>query len=303
MLRTSFLILIISLSANLFAQDSIDTEAPRPKKFSILVSAGKAIDDFHWSIAGTIDGTSPNIYSELIWSDLKGTPIKLDAQWNFWKSFLLRTRISRMSITSGTVSDTDYEGDNRTSPVFHVTVDASVGSISSFTAEAGYQIMKGNTFQLNGYAGYTDSRQDLFLLDPEGKFDKRLKSTYETTWKGALIALEATAAFGKVVSVTAHATYHQVSYNAQADWNLIEAFEHPVSFEHRAKGFGIEGSFQVKFNINEDIGFFLDTTYSDWQTGKGTDILYLADGQVQHTQLNEVIRTSLAFGAGMMVKF
>lgn len=303
MFRSSLLVLILTCSANLFAQDSIGTEAPGPKRFSIAVSVGKAVDDLHWSIAGTIDGSSPDIYSELIWSDLEGTPIRLDAQWNFWKSFLLRTRLSRMSITSGTVTDTDYEGDNRTNPVFHVAVDASAGSTTSLTGEIGYQIIKGNTFQLNGYAGYTDSRQDLFLLDPQGKFDNRLRSTYETTWRGALAAIETTVAFGKVVSITAHATYHQVSYNAMANWNLIDTFEHPVSFKHRAKGYGIEGALQLKFNINEDVRFFLDTTYSDWQTGKGTDILFLTDGQVQHTQLNEVVRTSLAFGAGMVVRF
>lgn len=303
MLRLHLIILLILSMASAQAQDSIDAEVPKEKHFSVLISAGRATEDFHWSIAGNSNGTSPNIYSELIWSDLEGTPFKLDAQWNFWKSFLVRTRITRMNINSGQVRDTDYEGDDRTQPVFDVTVDAGAGNISSFNGELGYRILKGKTFQLNGFAGYTNTQQDLFLIDPKGTLDKRLRSTYFTTWQGVSGAIEATLRPGKVVHLTAHGTYHQVNYDATADWNLIETFQHPVSFEHRAKGFGMEGSFQIKFFLAEDVGFFLDATYGQWQTGKGTDILYLSDGQVQHTQLNEAVREYLSFGVGMVIQF
>jgi hypothetical protein len=298
-----FTFLCLIATAGVQAQDSLEAEPPRDKKFFLLVSVNQTTEDFRWSIAGNIEGNSPNIYSELIWKDLKGTPFKLDAQWNFWKSFMLRTRVSRLNITSGKVTDSDYEGDNRTQPVFDVTVESNVGSITSFTAEAGYRILKGEKFQLDGYAGYSATQQHLFLLDPKGLFDNRLRSTYEPSWKGVLVSVDANLFLSKVISISPHATYHQVNYESTANWNLIDNFQHPESFKHTAKGYGIEGTIQVQIHLNDDFGFFLASTYSEWKTGKGTDILYLADGQVQHTQLNEVIRESLSFGIGMMVSF
>jgi hypothetical protein len=297
------LMLLISSAVRMQAQDSLKVEPLKEKRFTLLVSVGQTREDLTWSIAGNIEGTSPNIYSELIWTDLQGTPFKFDAKWNFWKSFLLRTRLAHLNITSGKVRDTDYEGDNRTLPVFDVTVKSDIGSITSFTGEAGYRILKGKTFQLNAYAGYTSTRQHLFLVDPDGQFDKRLRSTYDPEWYGAVASLEANIFLSKVISVSPQFSYHQITFRSTANWNLIESFRHPVSFEHRAKGFGIEGAVQVQFHINDEVGFFFDGNYSEWQTGKGTDILYLADGTIQHTQLNGVVRKAVGFGIGMIVNF
>jgi outer membrane protease len=298
-----FLLSATTICLSAVAQEEDSIAIPKPKKFSIAVSVNRTTEDLTWSIAGNIQGTSPNIYSELIWKDLQGTPIRLDAQWNFWKSFLIRARVSRMSITSGTVRDTDYQEDNRTLPVFDVTVESNMGTINSFVAEAGYQILKGERIKLNVFAGYTSTRQQLYLLDTQGKFDKRLRSTYEPSWTGFCGTLSANLALSKVIHVAPQVTYHQVNYNSVADWNLIDSFRHPDSFKHKAKGFGIEGSLQLQFHLHEGVALFLEGNYSEWSTGKGTDTLYLADGQVQRTQLNEAVRKSLGIGVGMLVSF
>jgi hypothetical protein len=86
-----------------------------------------------------------------------------------------------------------------------------------------------------------------------------------------------------------------VSYRATADWNLIADFDHPVSFRHRADGFGVEGELGVGYRIGRRMEILAVLNGFGWETGTGIDELYHSSSPSQQTQLNEVALT----GAGV----
>jgi hypothetical protein len=90
--------------------------------------------------------------------------------------------------------------------------------------------------------------------------------------------------------VVADATYHQVNYHARADWNMIPQFAQPVSFRHKADGYGIEADAGLRYKAGRRIWLGAGGGYFNWQTGTGIDELYLAAGGSDQTQLNGVIR-------------
>src|SRR6202000_2183022 len=105
-------------------------------------------------------------------------------------------------------------------------------------------------------------------------------------WFGPFIKLEACWQLAKHWMVTADAAYHQVDYRAQADWNLIAAFAQPLSFRHRAEGYGVEAGTRLCYRVGSRIVLDIGGGYFNWQTGTGTDQLYLSAGGRGRTPLN-----------------
>src|SRR6266567_1552270 len=103
--RGNWMLLLCMLSA------SVAANAQERLHFSL--STGYQSENFRWSIAGSVEGTNPNILSELKWKNLAGPTVAASGDWNFWKSFTLRSAFSRLFIVSGSVTDMDYRGDNR----------------------------------------------------------------------------------------------------------------------------------------------------------------------------------------------
>jgi hypothetical protein len=97
--------------------------------------------------------------------------------------------------------------------------------------------------------------------------------------------------------------YHWADYEAEADWNLADRFEHPKSFEHDADGNGwiIRAGFNLVLQRHIAVNFNFD--YQDWSTDNGTDKVFFADGTTAKTRLNEVNWTSYALSLGLSVRF
>src|ERR1700754_1332656 len=133
--KPALLLLIILYAGICYAQDG-------DKKLQISAGTGYQREDFHWSIAGDINGENPNVYSELKWKAIAGPHYNLALQWNIWNSFLLLGNYSKSSITSGTSNDTDYSGDNRTAPVYNQDFNSNKGRTSAWSAGVGYMLIK-----------------------------------------------------------------------------------------------------------------------------------------------------------------
>ena len=97
--------------------------------------------------------------------------------------------------------------------------------------------------------------------------------------------------------------YHWVDYYAEADWNLRNDFKHPKSFDHRADGDGLVIDLQWQYQLTEHWSFGLQGHYLDWETNHGDDRLFLANGDVLPTQLNQVTWRSVAVNAGLVFLF
>ena len=290
------LVLILTALCGIRAGYGQDLE----KKLQLSLSTGHQQGNFHWDIAGNIKGQSPNVLSELKWKNVSGQNYSAAIQWNFWRGLSLLAEYSRVNVRSGTVSDMDYAGDNRTQPTYQQGFSDNKGSTYTWDTGVGYVIFNKSLLSLTPYIGYGTSSQSLYIVDLTGQFPD-LNSSYDTRWKGPFLKVTSAVKIWHALKLAADFTYNQVTYNAQGDWNLINEFQHPLSYGHSAKGYGINVGTRLVYNITSNIGLTFGYGYCSWQTGNGTDLLYLASGTVDKTQVNGVSRTGYSLAAGLIL--
>lgn len=272
------------------------------KKLQLTLNTGYQREDLKWSIAGNLDGQNPNIYSELQWKKVGGQSIAAALRWNFWNKLMLMGGYQRVSIRSGTVRDNDYNGDNRTNSAYDQIFNADRGFTRDLAIGFGYKLIDNETFSITPFAGYSTSKQSLHLLDRSGQYPD-LNSTYETNWKGPFVKAIASVKFAKKITATTALGYHQADYNSKADWNLIPTFQHPVSYRHTAKGYGVAADASVAYSITKNIAVNFGGGYFTWQTGEGIDELFLSSGGSEKTQLNDVDRKGYKLSIGLVLNY
>ena len=258
-------------------------------KLLIRLSSGYEGQDFHWSIAGNSAGQDPNIYSELKWRNTGGPSGKVDLQWKPWGRWRVFASGSRVFTRSGSFTDTDYGLDNRYDAVYHQEFNVRSGYSEAASAGIGYSLLKGGRWQLTPFAGYGITAQYFPIVDPDGPFGQ-LNSSYSAKWLGPLVGADASWQFCKRWQVVANASYNQVKYHAVADWNLISSLAQPVSFRHKADGYGFEAEAGMRYKASCRLAVELRGGYFEYETGKGIDQLYLSTGGSDETQLNGVVR-------------
>lgn len=259
-------------------------------------------ENFQWSIAGNSSGQNPNVLSEVIWKNLKGPGVGLDVRLNVWSHIIFKGNFHQQFIRSGTATDTDYGSDNRTNQTYRANLSSHDGYTWNYAAALGYAFAFGERWEITPFAGYTQSKQSLHLQQAKDEPDdggKKLNSTYQVDWKGALIGFDLGFKPVSRVLLATGFNYKQLNYSGTADWNLIDAFEHPVSFRHHAKGFETQAYLKLGYQITPLIGAFVRGDYFYAETGTGTDELFLVDGQRLKSQFNGAIRKGGAAGAGV----
>lgn len=292
-----FLILLLVASGlrSGYAQDV-------PAKVQLSLLGGLERQSLNWSIAGNTSGANPNVFSELKWQRVKGTLAVADLAWNAWRRFSVLGGYSRAFTTSGTVSDIDYAGDGRTQPIYTGSFLDNKGYTDAWHAGIAYRLVSNDQISVVPAAGYGVSRQSLYLTG-KGGADPELNSSYSTNWRGPYVTLSAAVKIAKLVKLGAAITYNQVVYNAVGNWNLRPQFQHPVSYRHHAEGYGINGNAFVSVRLASRISARIASNYNSWQTGKGTDMLYLQNGEVDKTQLNGVYCKGFNVNMGLDLDF
>jgi hypothetical protein len=273
----------------------------------VIAAYGDYLDEnLHWSIAGNSSGQNPNVLSEVSWKNLKMRGIGLDVQVNIWSGIFIKGNYHRADIYDGNATDTDYALDNRTNPTYRAVLNSNEGYVYDYSAALAYRFIFPNRLSVSLYAGYHKSRQSLFLKDADNGTDEgelKLNSTYLTSWTGPMIGCETMIGLKKWLSLKATFNYAQTNYHAFADWNLIDAFAHPVSFEHNADGYETTVALQLNFQVIPAFSIFARGNYTGAATGTGTDQLFLVDGRSVTSQLNEAVRNSRGAGLGICYKF
>ncbi len=286
-----FCLLLMSGAPFLYAQQA-------ENKLQVDVSAGYRQENFKWNIAGNLSGQNPNVLSELKWMKIGGQTISASVTYNFYKRFVVYGDYSRQLISTGTVNDADYTAGNRSGNTYNQTFNADKGNTTLWDLGAGYMLFNKNGFSFTPFIGYGESRESLRLLDRNNMYPG-LNSSYSPRWKGGFLKA---VLFGTIVpklKFKADVTYHQVGYNSYGDWNLITSFQHPVSYRHHANGYGLQGTGKLSYDITRHLALHVGGGYFTWQTGNGTDELYLNNGEVDKTQLNEVLRSGFGVSGGV----
>ncbi|QJD98231.1 omptin family outer membrane protease [Mucilaginibacter robiniae] len=296
--------ILLPVVALILSWSSVQAQSGVPL-VDLTLAGGYESANLHWAIAGNANGQSPNIYSELKWHSVSGTLLNPQLQINVTNKWFLAGEYAKCFVKAGHATDADYANDNREMQTYNALLDSDEGHLIDYRIYTGYQILLLNKFTLSAFAGYTTSKEYLFLLqhaeDVSGQ--KNLRSIYQTQWKGGLIGLSAVYQIFSKVNVRGILRYSQLKYHASADWNLIDAFQHPVSFEQHANGFDLGASLTCTYQFNHYLSLFVTGAYSKAQTGTGVDNLYLDFGSTRTTQLNGVDKQLKSFMLGTTVHF
>jgi hypothetical protein len=288
---TGFYFMLILCARLAYAQQA-------DSKLQVDIGTGYQKENFRWSISGNIKGQNPNVLSELKWTNIGGQNVATAVSYNIWKCFVVYSDYSYQFISSGTVNDSDYDADNRGNNTYSQTFNANKGSASLWNLGAGYIIFNKYRFSMIPYIGYGESKEVLRLLD-RGGTSPGLNSSYGPQWKGGFAKVSSSLTMALKLKFKADVTYHQVSYNSNGNWNLITSFQHPVSYRHHAKGYVIAAGGKLNYQVANHLAIQIGGSYFTWQTGNGTDLLYLNNGQIDQTQLNGVSRVGFGVSGGV----
>jgi hypothetical protein len=285
------------------------------------MNTGYRVDDVNWNIAGNADGTNPNVFSELTWSDLEIFQVKAGMRAAINKAIYVRASLAYGWIFNGENQDSDYEGDNRTREYSRSINKADDGDVWDATLGLGYQFnLLSERLRLIPLAGYSYSEQNLVITDglqtvsepalaPSGDPPAPLgpiaglDSIYETQWYGPWLGVDLWFQASPKITLYGSFEYHWADYEAVANWNLIDKFAHPNSFEHDADGSGIVVTFSGEYVLEGPWSLSFTANYQNWSTDPGTDRLYYADGAISDTRLNEVNWESYAILVGITYRF
>ncbi len=254
------------------------------------------VDDLDWNIAGA--GNSPNILSELTWTDLEIFQVNLGIRAIIGKALYMRGSFGYGWIFDGDNQDSDYAGDDRTFEFSRSNNNADDGNTFDASLGIGYQLTFGlDNFGITPIIGYSYHEQNLTITDGyqtielvygnTGAFPG-LNSKYETEWKGPWIGLNMFIKPSEKLTILLSFEYHWADYYAEADWNLRTDFAHPKSFEHYAYGNGIVISVGGDYSLTRHWSLFMSFDYEDWSTNAGIDRLFFANGTTLESRLNEV---------------
>nr|WP_256442803.1 hypothetical protein [Flagellimonas sp. 389] len=250
-----------------------------------------SLEDFSWSIAGNLEGTEPNILSELEWENLINAGAQLGFRYKVSNRFQIRVRQILAATISGSVMDTDYEENNRQSPVFNTKEDANRGFNIQSDLGITYDLRLGNKMYLTPYLGVMYSKQKLSIINTSNGLDSSYKPyTYGPAFGitlGKIITHHLEVAFESRASAT--------KYRAEGDWNLIEELRHPVSFTHRANMYSVNAQLSLIKRLGKgNLALFL--FYERADTDTGIDTVFFEDGTLAFTQFNGASRQTFRLG-------
>ncbi len=281
----------------------------------LALAGGARSDDFDWSIAGTPQGTDPNILSELTWDDLEIYQVQLRGMLAVgredfpWFDTVLKGMVGYGWIVDGENQDSDYLGDNRTQE-FSRSNNATDGDevIDASVAIGPRFALARRVVTMTPLAGYSWHRLDLNIVDgfqtipSTGPFPG-LDSTYEATWQGPWAGVDLELRPFSALTLGGSFAYHWLDYDAEANWNLRPDLAHPKSFSHDADGEGITLRAAASLDLGRRWSVTVNYDYLDWETDPGTARVYLTTGEVPGTRLNGVNWRSQAVMAGVNFRF
>jgi hypothetical protein len=310
-LKTLALLFSVSFSSSTLAYQYY--KAPYDIEFNTGV--GNTQGTLAWSIAGGSNG--PNILSELTYKDVQFKQLHMSSLMRIHRGILAKSEIFvdyRSGVaTDGTVQDSDYNGDNRTSEYSRSYSSAADSSMSDFSL--GYaRRYPLSTFQvLKPMVGYSHKQQNMIMTDgaqmvdtqnPQnvGPFRNTLNSSYDTQWDGVWVGLSwgvETRHHQLGLSVK----HYWLDFHSEADWNLRSDFAHPKSFEQSAVGTGVGIGINYAYQFSDLISLWLNWYQEDWNTDAGQDTVFFADGSIGRTRLNEVSWKASGLSTGLELRF
>lgn len=271
-----FLVQFFFLSSNLYPQD---------QKKRITFETGSIFNEsnLEWSIAGNLDGHSPNVLSELKFHSIKSLGYYLRSSYSPLTYLKFSVYYQRNEVISGNGLDTDYRDDNRTNPTFEKPFMSNEGAFTAFNGGIGIPIELYKKLIITPTIFYYLSKQQFYILANQMK---DLKSVYQADMHGMKISIDANIRLCKIIYSSLTLSYQIMDYKAEANWNLIDIFKHPLSFSQTSKGSGFDVNVGFEGNISNTFSIIASGSLSDISIRKGIDTSYLITEKEISTQFN-----------------
>lgn len=287
---------------------------------SYSIGTGLRQNEFDWNIASDTTGTAtPNILSELTWSDIvvfevSGKLVHVQrANYGILKgNLLLEAEVVGGRTVTGDNQDSDYNGDNRTLEFSRSNNNANRGYSYGGEIATGYEFNLAQKkrpgshtlFKMGPIIGYGFHRQEYVITEgnqtiPALGVFTGLDSKYIADWYGPFAGLQTSLEHNRHL-FTFRGEYHDLTYDAEAQWNLRADFKQDPSYTHEADdASGIELNAGYSYALDSFTDITLDYTYLDRKAENGTDTTFFVNDTVISTRLNEVNDTSHALRLGL----
>lgn len=277
-----------------------DARPDRFLKADLTLLAGYRKDDFDFNIASDMTGTAtPNIISELTWSDLKMTQLKAEARIAVKNLFVLDGMVGYADIYDGDNQDSDYLGNNRTFEFSRSNNRSDDGEAMEWSGGAGYRFhlgpepgfLEADDIWLTVLGGYSYHDLSLIMTDgfqtiPASGAFPGLHSSFWADWRGPWAGVELTGSRNRIFGLFRF-EYHWADYYASANWNLRSDFEHPTSYEQWADGRGLVFNLGGGYKLSDNWDLNLRFDIRDWETDHGVIRFFSSDGTRSQQRLNE----------------
>ena len=293
--------IILILFLTLFSQNVFASNFSN--QLDLSLSFGSREDNLDWNVASDITGSqTPNILSELSWSDLKTDEISLQGKYYFsgrnLNDWIVDFGLKGGVINSGKNQDSDYSGNNRTLEFSRSNNNSSDGSVIDFNIALGKKIaspMLSNKFIKTNFLpifGYALKKQNLRITDgfqtipADGEFDN-LHSTYNAAWHSFFVGSYLDHKIYQNNLISFLAKFHYGKYSSDANWNLRSDFAHPISFSQEVSSItGYELQAQYQLHITNNIAFNTTYSYQKFSGKDGIDTIFFSNGTSSNTKLN-----------------
>lgn len=295
--------------------------AAMPVDYSVRHQVGYQLERFDWNIAGNLDGSGPNILSELSWRDLDVLYAGIGGKLLLDNTLYIRGQLGRGGIASGKNQDSDFCNDDRAGE-FSRSNNQSRGYLQSNLFGIGLLVdnLWGRNLSLIPQLGLSRYRQYFTIFDGQqtasdtcpflGIYQESslgeindLDSSYDALWEGHWVGLELWWELNAKHAWLFNIEYHQIDYTAKARWNLRQDFEQPVSFRQSGNGSGNVFSWTWEYWMTPYQTIFFEAQYQVWYVTNGIDTVYFSNGKKVSTLLNEVNRFSRRISVGLEFLF
>jgi hypothetical protein len=299
---------------------------------TLSLEQGVRSDELTWSISGQSLDDDVDVLSELNWDEVAiyqvgmngGGTISaiswLDSDLYFAGSVALGV------IYSGEVTDSDYAGDDRSLEWSRSVSDAGAGESFDISVEVGPILHLGDRpLKIIPVAGFSLNYLGLVLRDGDQVLSENgirqryfgmdallpvavgpitdLDSCFDAYWYGPFLGLRLNASVTPQFSLTTALNYHLSFYYAEADWNLRQDLDHPVSFTQDAVGGGVSLGLQAFYRLGEHWSLELKAVARYWSLFSGYDRTYLSSGDTTTTDLNDISWRTQSLSAGLNYRF
>lgn len=283
-------------------------------EWSISYGMGTRTDALRWAIAADLAGSPPNIMSELIWHNLKGTERSFGLEYESTDNWMARLLYREVDFTrSGEVQDSDYTSDNRTGE-YSRSLSATRGSNAlSIAALIGphFYPNEAQTLIVTPLLGFAHQISDLRMNDGVQIIDTispqsvgpfaGLNSSYRAQFDSRIVGIETRWWLTRQLGIEMQWQHQWFNYRAEADWNKRSEFQHPLSFYQNGLGEDNQWAMKLLAKLNRHWEFEAIYTQTGGGVQNGRDVSILANGSQELTRLNEVEFSSRAMS--MMAKY